>query len=228
MRRVASLLAVALSTALLSNALAEPKPNTLTKPEELSGWTMLFDGKSAEHWRNYLKDDLSDGWKIKNGELVRADKGAGDIITKKKYKYFELSIEYKISKGGNSGIMFHVTENNPKPWHSGPEIQVQDNVDGHDKQLAGWLYQLYQPKPPAWVKGKENGVLDATRPVGEWNQIFLRIAPNTCEVSMNGNLYYRFKLGDRTWKERVKQSKFAKFAEFGNAGEGHICLQVRS
>lgn len=223
MRRIASLLAVAMSTTFVGNVSAEEKPNTLTKPEELSGWEMLFDGKSVDQWRNYQKDKVSSGWKIDGDALVRADKGAGDIITKEKYKYFELSIEYKISKGGNSGIMFHVTEDNPRPWHSGPEIQVQDNVDGHDKQLAGWLYQLYQPKAPAWVK--ETGVLDATRPVGEWNQIFLRIAPNTCEVSMNGNLYYRFKLGDKTWNERVAQSKFAKFPGFGKAGEGHICLQ---
>lgn len=223
MRKIATLLAVAMSTALVSNATAERNQNTLTKPEELSGWTMLFDGESTDQWRNYQKDTISNGWKVKDGALVRADKGAGDIVTKEKYKYFEFSVEYKISKGGNSGIMFHVTEDNPKPWHSGPEIQVQDNVDGHDKQLAGWLYQLYQPKAPAWVQ--EEGVLDATRPVGEWNQIFLRIAPDKCEVSMNGNLYYRFNIGDKTWKDRVAKSKFAKFPGFGAAGEGHICLQ---
>ncbi|MEM8735887.1 MAG: PQQ-dependent sugar dehydrogenase, partial [Planctomycetota bacterium] len=163
---------------------------------------------------------------IKDGVLVRSGKKAGDIITKDKYKYFELSIEYKISEGGNSGIMFHVTEDNPKPYHSGPEIQIQDNAGGHDKQLAGWLYQLYKPTPPRWLRAVEGSQpLDATRPVGEWNQLFIRIHPKTCEVSMNGNLYYRFSMGTKDWKRRIAASKFAKWEGFGEAGEGHICLQ---
>lgn len=206
-----------------SQAVAEIPANTLTRPEQLSGWTLLFDGKSTEGWRNYKKQSVSDGWKVVDGAIVREGKNAGDIITKKKYKYFELSLEYKISEGGNSGLMFHVTEDGDAPWHSGPEIQIQDNVAGHDPQKSGWLYQLYKPVAPSWVK--ETGTLDATRPAGQWNQIFLRIAPNQCEVSMNGALYYRFKIGDKTWKQLVADSKFAKFPGFGAAGSGHICLQ---
>ncbi|MEM8732726.1 MAG: DUF1080 domain-containing protein, partial [Planctomycetota bacterium] len=156
MKRTKQLLFV-LTLAILANqnAFGEPNPNSLTMPEELSGWELLFDGKSTSKWRNYQKDAVSDGWVIKDGVLVRSGKKAGDIITKDKYKYFELSIEYKISEGGNSGIMFHVTEDNPKPYHSGPEIQIQDNVGGHDKQLAGWLYQLYKPTPPRWLRAVE-------------------------------------------------------------------------
>jgi glucose/arabinose dehydrogenase len=202
---------------------ADALVNQLTRSEELSGWKLLFDGRSADQWRNYKKDSISSGWKISDGVLSREDKGAGDIITKNKYRYFELILEYKISEGGNSGLMFHVTENNSSPWQSGPEVQIQDNVAGHDPQKSGWLYQLYQPSAPKWTK--EQGVLDATRPAGEWNQLYLRIAPNQCEVSMNGAVYYQFKMGTKDWDERVTKSKFAKFAEFGKAGEGHICLQ---
>ncbi|MCG8652029.1 MAG: PQQ-dependent sugar dehydrogenase, partial [Pirellulales bacterium] len=138
----------------------------------------------------------------------------------KKYGSFELSLEYKISKGGNSGVMFHVVEGSGPPWHSGPEIQVQDNVDGHDPQKSGWLYQLYQPGST----GK--GIVDATRPAGQWNQLYIRIARGgQCEVCMNGVRYYRFKIGDRSWNSRVAKSKFSKFKGFGTAGEGHICLQ---
>lgn len=216
----AALIGVCLSS---SRASAEAAPNTLTRPESLSGWKLLFDGKSSDGWRNYKKEDISDGWKVVDGALVREGKNAGDIVTKKKYKYFELSLNYKISEGGNSGLMFHVTEDNPVPWHSGPEVQIQDNVAGHDPQKSGWLYQLYKPVPPNWVK--ESGTLDATRPAGQWNQLFLRIAPNQCEVSMNGQLYYRFKIGDKSWNEAVAKSKFAKFPGFGKAGEGFICLQ---
>jgi glucose/arabinose dehydrogenase len=202
---------------------ADAGANELTRPESLSGWQLLFDGKSTDGWRNYKKDSISEGWKVIDGALVREGKNAGDIVSKKKYKYFELSLEYNISEGGNSGLMFHVNENNPNPWQSGPEVQIQDNVAGHDPQKSGWLYQLYQPVAPSWVK--ESGVLDATRPVGQWNQLFLRIAPNQCEVSMNGELYYRFKLGDAKWKELVAKSKFAEYKDFGAAGEGYICLQ---
>ena len=205
------------------SAYAETAPNTLNRSETLSGWQLLFDGKSTDGWRNYKKEGLSDGWKVSEGVLTRAGNEAGDIVTKKKYKYFELMLEYKISEGGNSGLMFHVTEENPNPWQSGPEIQIQDNVAGHDPEKSGWLYQLYKPSAPGWVK--ETGMIDSTRPAGEWNQLYLRIDSNQCEVSMNGALYYRFKLGDQKWKELVAKSKFATFPGFGAAGEGHICLQ---
>lgn len=205
------------------SARAADAPNTLTRPESLSGWKLLFDGKSTEGWRSYRKEGVSDGWKIIKGTLVRASDGAGDLITQKKYKYFELALSYKISEGGNSGLMFHVTEDHPEPGLSGPEVQIQDNVAGRDPQKSGWLYQLYKPVPPSWAK--ETGTLDATRPAGEWNQLFLRVAPNQCEVSMNGALYYRFTLGDESWKEQVAQSKFAQIPGFGAAGEGYICLQ---
>ncbi len=209
------------STANLSRA--DVGVNELTRPEALSGWQLLFDGKSLDDWRNYQQEGISDGWKIVDGAIVRDGNKPGDLITKKKYKYFELSLEYNISEGGNSGLIFHVTEDYPKPYNSGPEIQIQDNAGGHDPQKAGWLYQLYKPTAPSWVK--EDGVLDATRPVGQWNQLFLRIAPAQCEVSMNGQLYYRFKLGSKEWNERVAESKFAKMEGFATAGEGHICLQ---
>jgi glucose/arabinose dehydrogenase len=219
---------VVLSTSLLSVfgsrlAQAENPPNQLTRSETLSGWKLLFDGASTDGWRSYKKEGVSDGWKVEEGTLVRAGQGAGDIITDRKYKYFELSLEYNISQGGNSGLMFHVTEDNPAPWQSGPEVQIQDNIDGHDPQKAGWLYQMYRPSPQAWAGEKETP--DATRPPGQWNQLYLRISPAGCEVSMNGVMYYQFRLGDDRWKNLVAKSKFAKYPNFGNAGEGYLCLQ---
>lgn len=207
----------------ISTAFADNPANQLTRSEELSGWKLLFDGNSADQWRSYKKEALSDGWKVVDGALVREGKNAGDIVTKEKYKYFELMLEYKISEEGNSGLMFHVNEKNGAPWQSGPEIQIQDNVKGHDPQKSGWLYQLYQP--PANRALGETAPLDVTRPVGEWNQLYLRIAPNQCEVSMNGAVYYHFKLGDKDWNDRVAKSKFAQMPDFGKVGEGHICLQ---
>ena len=159
------------------------------------------------------------------GALVRAEKGAGDLITTEKYKWFELVLDYKISKEGNSGVMFHVAETESQPWQTGPEVQIQDNQDGHahDPQLAGWLYQLYKPIAPSWVR--DQGIVDSTRPAGQWNQLYLRIAPETSEVCINGVVYYRFRLGSEDWDQRVAKSKFSKYANFGKMGEGHLCLQ---
>ncbi len=208
---------------LATSVQAEVGPNQLSRPEALSGWQLLFDGKTADQWRNYQQEGISEGWVVKDGTLARTGDKPGNLITKKKYKFFELSLEYNISEGGNSGLIFHVTEDHPQPYNSGPEVQIQDNVAGHDPQKSGWLYQLYKPEAPAWVK--EDGALDATRPSGQWNQLFLRIAPGGCEVSMNGQLYYRFKMGDDKWRDLVAKSKFANMKGFGAAGEGHICLQ---
>ncbi|MEM6473481.1 MAG: DUF1080 domain-containing protein, partial [Planctomycetota bacterium] len=160
---------------LTSELQAATTKSQLSEAEKRSGWKVLFDGTSADAWRNYKKDGISAGWKVIDGALVRTEKGAGDIITKEKFDAFELLLEYKISPEGNSGVMFHVTEDNPRPWHSGPEIQIQDNAQGHDPQKSGWLYQLYQPVIPRWIKTETS--VDSTRPAGEWNQVYLRVAP---------------------------------------------------
>jgi len=200
---------------------AHSEENTLSDSEKKSGWKSLFDGKTTKGWRNYNKKDISNGWQVKDGALTRVDKGAGDIITTEKYEEFELSLEYKISKGGNSGIMFHVIEQAGPPWHSGPEIQIQDNVDGHDPQKAGWLYQLYQPS----IDSKTAKPIDATKSVGQWNHVNLVIAKDKCELNMNGIRYWTCKLGSPDWNERLAKSKFAKLEMFAKAGQGFICLQ---
>ena len=199
------------------NAATSAEPNTLSDEEKQQGFTLLFDGKTADGWRNYKGDKISDGWKIVDGALTRAEKGAGDIITKGQYDAFELLIDYKISKGGNSGIMFHVTEDAGAPYETGPEIQIQDNQDGHDPQKAGWLYQLY----PA------EGEADATKPAGEWNHLRILIAkaPAKSVIEMNGKKYSEFVVGSDDWNQKVAASKFASMPGFGKAGKGYICLQ---
>ncbi|MEQ9407894.1 MAG: PQQ-dependent sugar dehydrogenase [Fuerstiella sp.] len=211
---------------------AEVPLNDLTPAEARGGWKLLFDGRTTQGWRNYRSDTVSEGWTVADGLLQRISKGAGDLITEQQFKNFELSLEYRISKAGNSGIMFHVTEESDKPWHTGPEVQIQDNVDGHDPQKAGWLYQIYKPKKPNWAIRFEKQVGfegiemdDATRPAGEWNHVYLRISPRQCEVAVNGVSYFYFQKGDDEWNKRVAASKFAKFPLFGKADRGHICLQ---
>jgi Domain of Unknown Function (DUF1080) len=206
---------------LLYPAAVMAADNTVSEWEAKVGWTSLFDGQTTTGWRNYKHDKIGGGWKVVDGALTRADKGAGDIITTEQFDNFELILEYKISPEGNSGIMFRVTEEGGAPWHTGPEIQVQDNVKGHDPQLAGWLYQLYQPGMDAATKKP----IDATRPAGEWNQMYIRICQQQCEIQMNGFTYAKFQVGSKDWDERVAKSKFASMAGFGKAPKGHICLQ---
>lgn len=188
-------------------------PNTLTEQEKAAGWVLLFDGATTDGWRNFRSDKISDGWQVVDGALARVRGGAGDIITQEQYDAFELVLEYRISKGGNSGVMFHVTEEEDTPWKTGPEIQVQDNVDGHDPQKAGWLYQLYPADQ------------DATRPVGQWNELRILITPEKCSTHVNGVLYHEYQKGSDDWNKRVAKSKFGEMPRFGKARKGHIALQ---
>ncbi len=189
------------------------EPNRLTEKEQAAGWTLLFDGKTTDGWRNFKRDSIGDGWQVVNGTLARVAKKAGDIVTDKQYAVFELVLEYKISKGGNSGLMYHVTEAENTPWKTGPEVQIQDNVAGHDPQKAGWLYQLYPADQ------------DATKPVGQWNQIRILITPAKCEQYMNGVKYCEYVKGSDDWNRRVAKSKFGKMPRFGKATKGYIALQ---
>ena len=216
MKYVFTVLATIVALAVTAPLCAEDSaPNTLTDKEQAAGWKLLFDGKTTTGWKNFKKDSVGPGWQAKNGELTRADKGAGDIVTEGKFTAFELVLEYKISKGGNSGLMFHVTDEGGTPWQTGPEIQIQDNKDGHDPQKAGWLYQLYKPE----------GEADATKPAGEWNELRVLISPEKSSVWMNGKKYYDFVKASKDWDERVAKSKFAKMPHFGKPTSGAISLQ---
>ena len=213
-------------------ASADTPPNTLSEAERRGGWRLLFDGRTTEGFRNFRQESISPGWKVDDGCLVRSDKGAGDLVTSAEFGSFELQLDYRICEGGNSGLMFHVTEDSEKPWHSGPEVQIIDNAKGKDPQHAGWLYQLYQPGRPNRQRkigqaadSTSSDVVDATRPAGEWNRLYLRVSPGGGEVCLNGVRYYNFSVGSQDWNALVAKSKFAKFPGFGKAEKGHLCLQ---
>lgn len=219
---------------LLTGALpiaAEMVPNRLTEAERCSGWQLLFDGESLNGFKGYRTACPGSGWQVQGEAIVRTGR-AGDLLTSEIFDSFELQLEYRISPGGNSGLMFHVTEDDKHPWQTGPEVQILDNATGKDPQQAGWLYQLYRPTPPKWVARLEQAagltaheVIDATRPAGEWNHVYLRVTPGSGEVCVNGVSYYKFVMGSDEWNERVAASKFAKYPQFGKTGRGHICLQ---
>lgn len=199
-------------TVTAADAVAVQVPNSLSEKEKSDGWQLLFDGSNpSQHWRGYRKEVFPEKWIVEDGSIT-CQRG-GDIITREKFENFELSIEWKISPGGNSGIMFRVQETENAPWQTGPEIQILDNVAGKDPNKAGWMYALY----PASV--------DATKPAGEWNHFRLVTNHGKSEHWMNGVKYVEYAIGSQEWNEKVAKTKFAKFPEFGKTARGHLCLQ---
>ena len=122
-------------------------------------------------------------------------------------------MEYDIARAGNSGVMYHVTEDGKSPGWIGPEVQILDNKEGEDRQKAGWFYQLYKPD------------VDATHPAGQWNQLRILVTPAKCTTHMNGVKYYEYVKGSKDWDERVARSKFAEIPRWGKATRGYIALQ---
>ncbi len=196
--------------------------NTLTDEESAAGWRLLFDGKSFAGWHNFKSRRVRDGWQVEKGAMVCADPHrAGDLVTADQFAWFELTLDYAIEPGGNSGIMFHVTDEGGAPWATGPEFQLEDNAKAADPQRCGWLYALYQP-PEDPKTGKP---LDATRPAGEWNHVRLLIAPDRCEHEINGVTYFSYQLDSEDFAARIARSKFASMPGFAKSKSGRIALQ---
>ena len=203
---------------------ADKTVNQLTDAEKQAGWKLLFDGKTMAGWSNFKKKTIKPGWQVKDGNLACVDPhNAGDIVTTDKFDWFELSLDYNISVGGNSGILFHVTDAGGTVWMTGPEIQLEDNVKAADTQRCGWLYGLYKPANDP----KTGKPLDATKAAGEWNTIKVTIAqaPAKSEISVNGVKYFDFVYGSDDFKARIAKSKFAKMKDFAKYDSGFLALQ---
>jgi len=209
-------------TAVCPAYAADAPINTLTESEKAAGWRLLFDGQSFTGWHNFKQDGVRPGWQVKDGALVCVDPhNAGDIVTTDKFDWFELQLDYNISVAGNSGIMFHVTEDGNRVWATGPEFQLEDNEKAADPVRCGWLYALYQPP----VDAKTGKILDATKPVGEWNHVRLVISPEKCIHEINGVKYFEYVLDSEDFKARVAKSKFSKMPFFAKSSSGFIALQ---
>ncbi len=214
-----SIFAVAVASANVNLRAAD---NALTDAEKNAGWKLIFNGKDFTGWHNFKSAGVKSGWQVKDGVLLCEDPhNAGDIITTDKYDWFELELEYNISVGGNSGIMYRVTEEGNAAWATGPEVQLEDNKAAADPQRCGWLYALYQPP----LDEKTGKPLDATKPAGEWNKIRIVISPAKCEHYVNGTKYVEYVLGSEDFNARVAKSKFGKMPLFAKAPTGFIALQ---
>ena len=215
-------LTLVLATTLRLNAADAAKLNSLTDAEKADGWQLLFDGSSFNGWHNFKMDGIRPGWQVQAGALVCADPhNAGDIVSSNSFDWFELQLDYNISEAGNSGIMFHVTNDGGAVWATGPEFQLEDNKKAADKIRCGWLYALYQPP----VDANTGEILDATKPVGQWNHVRLLVTPEKCVHEINGVKYFEYVLGSPDFNERVAKSKFSKMPGFAKSNLGFIALQ---
>jgi len=203
--------------------------NTLTKKEKKEGWVLLFNGSDFEGWRQCNGTDMPKNWvlddeamKVFTGEGKEPGRGAnGDILySVKKFKNFELSIDWKASKMANSGIFFNIRETPGKPiYYAAPEIQVLDNVDATDNKvdshLAGSLYDMIAADPKT------------VNPAGEWNTIVIRVDNGNVTHIQNGDKVVEYTLWTPEWDELVANSKFKNFDGFqeGISKEGYIGLQ---
>lgn len=205
------------------------KVNKLSGKEKKEGWVLLFNGKNFDGWRQCNGTGMPANWvleeqamKVFTGEGKNPGQGAnGDILYHlKKFKNFELSIDWKSEKMGNSGIFYNVREVPGKPiYYAAPEVQVLDNVDATDNKidshLAGSLYDML-PADPKTV-----------HPAGSWNTIVIRVKDGKVTHTQNGVQVVSYSLWTPEWDALVEKSKFKSFPGFteGIAREGYIGLQ---
>lgn len=212
------LLFVALLVCGVSFAATAQEHNTLTKKERKAGWQLLWNGKDLSGWKsNSTKGDMNKGWKAVDGELViMARSGAGDIITEKRYHDFELSIDFKITEGANSGIKYFIGENGSV----GCEFQILDDENHPDAKMGfngnrrlGSLYDLIPAD--GWALASKR----------DWNTARIVVRGNHVEHWLNGVKILEYEKNNDMWDTIVSHSKFAKVENFAGGDGGHILLQ---
>lgn len=192
-------------------------------------WTMLFDGTSLDQWRGYGQEEMHPEWTIEeDGSMLftPGETGGKNIISKDTYTNFVLSLEWKISEAGNSGIFWgvHEDEKFAEAYQTGPEIQVlddekhPDSFRGEGTHKAGALYDMIAPKE------------GAVKPAGQWNLCVIEVNQdaNKARVSLNDVELFTFPLHGPDWDAMVANSKFADWEGFGKYRTGHIALQDHS
>lgn len=204
----------------------EAAMNVLTGEEKAAGWKLMFDGTSSDGWHAYGSRTIGTAWKTANGALYLdankdgLPKTGGDIVSDKEYRNFELQIDWKIDKGGNSGICILINENKSKygsMWYTGPEIQIVDNQGHPDgkiaKHQAGDLYDLIAAKSHA-----ENPPL-------QWNTYLIRCVNGKLDVYLNKVHIVSTLMWDDNWRSLIANSKFRDMPDFGTYKTGRIGLQ---
>jgi hypothetical protein len=206
-------------------------PNTLSAYEKQDGWKLLFDGKTSNGWRSAKAGTFpGKGWSVKDGMLsVLGTTGGestdgGDIITDGQYKAFDLSFDFKMTTGANSGVKYFVTLSEKTVGSAiGLEYQVLDDAVHPDAKLGrdgnrtlASLYDLITAK-------KQNRFV---HPIGAWNTGRVIVYPNNhVEHYLNGVKVLEYERGSKEYKDLVAMSKYKVWKDFGEAAQGHILLQ---
>jgi hypothetical protein len=206
-----------------------PSHNTLTKKEAAEGWVLLFDGETTNGWRNYNSTDPNTAWHVVDGCLQA--KGSGDdatgyIVTEKEYENFILSWDWKLSKGGNSGMIYHVVES-PRfsvPYVTGPEYQLID-VEGWEEANAPTKLEEWQKLGVDYAMHLPDQSKMKVNPQGEWNNSMIVFDNGHVEHWLNGEKIVEFEAWTDDWFARKASGKWGNATEYGLASKGVICLQ---
>jgi hypothetical protein len=228
------------------------KDNTEEATEEVvktdNEWIHLFDGSSTEGWRAYNGEELPPGWTIKDNTLTFDTElgmeqdytGGKDIIyAAEEFDNFELSLEWKLPEGGNSGIFYHVKEGYESIPEVSPEYQLIDDENYariHD--LTEYNTGLgYTEKPeelkPLQQTGADYAMHPAPaektlHPVGEWNSSRIVFTPEKVEHWLNGELLFSFVPWDEAWEAQKNSDKWKTSPDYGKYKSGYIALQDHS
>ena len=206
-----------------------PSHNTLTKKEAAEGWVLLFDGETTNGWRNYNSTDPNTAWHVVDGCLQA--KGSGDdatgyIVTEKEYENFILSWDWKLSKGGNSGMIYHVVES-PRfsvPYVTGPEYQLID-VEGWEEANAPTKLEEWQKLGVDYAMHLPDQSKMKVNPQGEWNNSMIVFDNGHVEHWLNGEKIVEFEAWTDDWFARKASGKWGTATEYGLSHKGVICVQ---
>jgi len=221
-RKILFVLTLIMGNMFLQSASAQ-KDNTLTDAEKKAGWQLLFDGKTLNGWKMY-QNKPADCWGAKNGEIYckgsATDKSdlRADLITAEQYENYELSVDWKIAPGGNSGIIYNVTEEYPASYQSGPEYQLIDDEGYPGGKLEDWQktgsdYAMY------------TATSRPTKPVGQYNTSKIVVKGAHREYWLNGVKVVEFEAWSDDWNKRKSVGKWKDTPGYGMAKKGYICLQ---
>jgi len=197
--------------------------NTLAAKEKENGWQLLFDGKTLNGWHGYNMNEVPGVWFVTDGNIMVDGEGGGeeqqDLVTNKTYRKFAFTVEYKLSKGSNSGIIFQAKED-PKykySYETGPEFQLIDHDAWYDPledwQIHGANYAMYPPKAKPY------------NPVGEWNRLLLVVDGNDVTQIINGVETASYTKYSDEWNTKRNSGKWTDFPDWGKFDEGPVVIQ---
>lgn len=202
---------------IFASSFALAQDNHLSESEISQGWELLFNGKDMSKWRNFKQPNVSDKWRVHDGEIQLSAKGAGDILSKQRYQNFDLRLDWKISQSGNSGILILADEVGKYIYSHAPEIQILDNERHPDNKLttrlSGSLYDMIASP------------IDSQRVAGQWNQVRIVVQNQKLTVWQNNVQTVDINMASDRWKALVKNSKFKDWPGFAANTTGHIGLQ---